>query len=389
MRIVNHHHQNHMIRFCPRSCTSCWDSLLTVKLPEAPLFEVINRIEKSLSTQVMPSARVLLSVSALTAADEHKCWAPSLIPVSQLWSSCLFLQKASYWPSSIFTPPPNQIAQVHSHILNLEPICAVKIQTGLLRRSEVGYTVEPPADLTWSVQGQRADRSFTPHHPQLQHPSGLLFAHALVTHVHIQNVGSSAVDVDGVVLLANQTHHTAAVDVTELQRLIGWDVWREKCGVCDREGKVKKGEAHWFSLLWNFQYECQTKRWRSHQKINLLLVTHLRWHQTVCAQKLSSVKKRHKLTLGLFLFRPFLMLAGLFCCHYDSDIINVAQSQCFFKGHTALLCDPLMFDSGKHKACLFDTVVKWHGVKTGRLTETRESLTMRWLITVLRVASQW
>lgn len=78
--------------------------------------------------------------------------------------------------------------------------------------------------------------------------------------------------------------------------------------------------------------------------------------------------------VALFADLPaFLMLVVLYC-HYDYDFINVTQ--CFLKGHTALHFDPLMFDSGKHKACLFDTVVKLHSVKIGRLTETRESLTV-------------
>lgn len=112
------------------------------------------------------------------------------------------------------------------------------MQTGLVLRPEVGYTVEPPADLTRSMQGEIADRSLTPHHLQLQDCSGLLLVQALVTHVQIQNIGSSAVDVDRVVRLVNQTHHGAAVNVTKLQSCIACDAWCVRKG---EDGEEKKG----------------------------------------------------------------------------------------------------------------------------------------------------
>lgn len=127
------------------------------------------------------------------------------------------------------------MAQAHSHILNLEPICYIQVQTGLLHCPEVGYTVEPPADLMQSSQVDRPDRSFTPHHLQLQTPSGLIFTQALVTHVHIQNVGPGAVDVDPVVLVANQTHPIAAANVAKLQRSVARAAWRVKG---ETEGKL-------------------------------------------------------------------------------------------------------------------------------------------------------
>lgn len=132
------------------------------------------------------------------------------------------------------------MAQAHSHILNLEPICYIQVQTGLLHCPEVGYTVEPPADLMQSSQVDRPDyfgscRWTTPHHLQLQTPSGLIFTQALVTHVHIQNVGPGAVDVDPVVLRANQTHPIAAANVAKLQRSVARDAWRVKG---ETEGKL-------------------------------------------------------------------------------------------------------------------------------------------------------
>lgn len=120
-------------------------------------------------------------------------------------------------PSSVVTLSSQYIAQAHCHVLNLEPICGVQAQTGLLLCSEVDYAMEPSADLTCIMQGEIDERSFPPHHLQLQDPTGLFSILAHVTHVHIQNVGSSAVDIDLALLLVGQTHHIAAVYVIELK----------------------------------------------------------------------------------------------------------------------------------------------------------------------------
>lgn len=182
----------------------------------------------------MSPAWVLRSVSDLTGAHEHTCWAPSLIPVR----SALPPPESAYWLSSEVTAVPQHVAETHSHILNLEPVCDIQVQMGLLLRPEVGCAVEPPADIMWGTQVESAEWSFTPHHLQLQSPTGLVLAQALVTHVHIQNVGPGAVDVDPVALLVDQTHPIAAENVAKLQRSVA-------CGVC--RGR-QEGFVSW---LWN------------------------------------------------------------------------------------------------------------------------------------------
>lgn len=211
-----------------------------------------------MSTHVTSPAWVLRSVSVLTAADEHKCWAPSLIPVR----SGLLPSESVYWPTSEVTSTPQQIAQTHSHILNLEPLCYVQVQMGLLLRPEVGCTVEPPADLMGSSQVERADWGFTPHHLQLQSPTGLILAQALVTHVHVQYVGPGAVDVDPVAALVNQTHPIAAANVTKLKRSVACGIWR----VWGRGRRVTGRQEDLLSWLWNLSAEQNDQLWSSDRK---------------------------------------------------------------------------------------------------------------------------
>ncbi len=109
---------------------------------------------------------------------------------------CSFSSESVYGRPSEFTLSPQQVAQAHSRILHLEPLCGVKVQTGHLLCLEVGYAVEPPAFFFWSLQFDREGRSVIPLHLQLQHSCDLILSHAHVTHIHVQNVGSSAVDVD-------------------------------------------------------------------------------------------------------------------------------------------------------------------------------------------------
>lgn len=177
---------------------------------------------------IIPPVRVLLSVSVLTVADE--CWALVLIPV------VFFPSESIYWPSSEVTLTPQQIPQAHRHILNLEPVFNIQVQTGLLPFLQVGYTVVPLADFMQNGQVERAEWSFLPDHLQLQAPSCLLFVQALVTNVHVQHIGPSTADIDPV--RPNQLHLIAAPDFTKLQCSSCWDVWRVRDRKWIRKRKV-------------------------------------------------------------------------------------------------------------------------------------------------------
>lgn len=109
----------------------------------APTVEVSSdKTEEGLPTHVTPSVRVLLSVSVLTAANEHV--SAELPHCKWLWS---FPSERVYRCSSEFTPTPQQVAQAHSHVLNLEIMQGLKVQIGHLPHFEVGYAVKPLADL--------------------------------------------------------------------------------------------------------------------------------------------------------------------------------------------------------------------------------------------------
>lgn len=254
--------------------------------------------------------RVMLSVCVFsqrqmdTSAELPSSFRSALVFVS-------FSSESVYWPSSVFTLPSQQVAQAHSRILNLELPCGVQVQTGLLAGPEVGYTVEPPADIMCSVQAEIAD-SLILLHLQLQDRSGLLSAHALVTHVHIKNVGSGAVDVDLVVV--NQTHHIAAVRDGKLQRCIAGDVWSEI-----------ETQKTYLDCCETFHMSVKDK-----DQIRLMFLTHLARHQPVCVHYhlQGAVKKTQKLTLEnlVALITP--------------SFLNVTQCQRFFvclKGHAARL----------------------------------------------------
>lgn len=185
--------------------TVCLDFLPTVK-PEAKPPLVGTRVATSLSP-----AR---SVIVLTSFLPHS---------GQLW---VCVSEGAQWSSSEVTPPPQQTAEAHSHIFHLESVHDVQVEAGLLRRPEVDRALKPTAHLLRSGQVEDAGRSFAPLHLQLQAAPGLISAQTLVTHVHVQNVGPRAVDVDAVATPADQTHPVAAANVAKLQRSVAGGVWR-------------------------------------------------------------------------------------------------------------------------------------------------------------------
>lgn len=101
-------------------------------------------------------------------------------------------------------------------------------------------------------------------------------------------------------------------------------------------------------------------------------VSHLQWVINVCGYFQEPVRRTQKLTLEQWHVGGVSL--PLWLWHYNYYSVFFFFLFCF-KGQTALHCDSLMFDSGKHTACLFATVAERHGVKIGRRTETRESLT--------------
>lgn len=114
---------------------------------------------------------------------------------------------------------PQHVAEAHSHVFNIEITWRIEAQRGLLPHPEVDYAVEPPAVLMGSLQGETAQRSLLPNHPQLQDPSGVLSVLTLVAHIHMQNVRSSAVDIDLAFALVGQAHLVVAVTL-KLERII-------------------------------------------------------------------------------------------------------------------------------------------------------------------------
>lgn len=89
-------------------------------------------------------------------------------------------------------------------------------------------------------------------------------------------------------------------------------------------------------------------------------------------------------------FSAFLMLVGLHS-HYDCNFEKIVFFFCFvFKGHTlcSALCWSDLLTLGS-TALVYPGDVWLTSVKTGRLRETRESLTfLVWLITIVRVTAQ-
>lgn len=123
----------------------------------APLFEVINKTEESLSTQFMPSVWVLFSVSLLTAADEreHPSW-------SQL-ALVFFLQSVNLLLIRFHTVSPADSSGPQSRSLTWTPLVRTTADwPGSLLWDRLYYGAHCSPLLTYSSWRRRWERSPPP-----------------------------------------------------------------------------------------------------------------------------------------------------------------------------------------------------------------------------------
>lgn len=115
-----------------------------------------------------------------------------------------------------------QEAQAHRQTYHLEFVEDVQTEADLLALPEVDDGVEARArQVGRRVHWERRQwRGSTLSQSQLQSRSAPAAVHALVADVHVQEVGSRALDADSVACLSNYTHLVLAADIRKLQRLV-------------------------------------------------------------------------------------------------------------------------------------------------------------------------